>query len=77
MGGIGKTSLAAKLGEQVQSEFDYVVWRSLRNAPSLHELIPGLIRFLSSQYEELPGSLNSQISQLIECLSQNRCLVVF
>jgi NB-ARC domain len=28
MGGIGKTSLAAKLGEKVQYEFDYVVWRS-------------------------------------------------
>ena len=33
MGGIGKTSLAAKLGEQIQGEFEYVVWRSLKDAP--------------------------------------------
>ena len=77
MGGIGKSSLAAKLREKVQSEFDYVVWKSLRNAPSIHELLPGLMRFLSSQYEDLPETLSGQISQLIECLNQNRCLVVF
>ncbi|MGD1908491.1 MAG: NB-ARC domain-containing protein [Leptolyngbyaceae cyanobacterium] len=77
MGGIGKSSLAAKLREKVQSEFDYVAWKSLRNAPSVQELIPGLIRFLSSQYEDLPGTLSGQISRLIECLNRNRCLVVF
>ena len=76
MGGIGKTSLAAKLGEKVQDEFDYVVWRSLRNAPSIHELLPNLIRFLSSQHDDLPETLNGQISRLIECLNQNRCLVI-
>ena len=76
MGGIGKTSLAAKLGEKVQDKFDYVVWRSLRNAPSTHELLPNLIRFLSSQHDDLPETLNGQISRLIECLNQNRCLVI-
>jgi thymidylate kinase len=38
MGGIGKTSLAAKLGEQIQGEFEYVVWRSLRNAPLVEDI---------------------------------------
>lgn len=76
MGGIGKTSLAARLGEKVQDEFDYVVWRSLRNAPSIHELLPSLIQFLSSQQDDLPGTLNGQISRLVECLNQHRCLVI-
>ena len=76
MGGIGKTSLAAKLGEKVQDEFDYVVWRSLRNAPSIDELLTSLIRFLSDQHDDLPATLNGQISRLVECLNQNRCLVI-
>ena len=28
MGGIGKTSLAMKLAEQVQDQFEYIIWRS-------------------------------------------------
>ncbi len=76
MGGIGKTSLAAKLGERVQGEFDYVVWRSLRNAPAIDELLTSLIRFLSSQHSNVPATLNGQISRLTECLNQNRCLII-
>lgn len=76
MGGIGKTSLAARLGEQIRDEFEYVVWRSLRNAPSVHELLTSLIRFLPNQHDGLPETLNGQISRLIECLNQNRCLVI-
>lgn len=33
MGGIGKTSLSVKLAEQLQGSFEYLIWRSLRNAP--------------------------------------------
>ena len=33
MGGMGKTSLSIKLAQQLQSEFKWVIWRSLRNAP--------------------------------------------
>jgi len=29
MGGIGKTALSVKLAEQIQGEFEYVIWRSL------------------------------------------------
>ncbi|MDF5720303.1 MAG: NB-ARC domain-containing protein [Rhizonema sp. PD37] len=38
-GGIGKTTLAAKLAQQVQGQFDFFIWRSLykRNyKPILH-----------------------------------------
>lgn len=33
MGGIGKTTLSVKLAEQVQGQFEFLIWRSLRNAP--------------------------------------------
>lgn len=77
MGGIGKTSLAAKFIEQVQDEFDLVIWRSLYNAPSVEELLAELIRFLSRrQYNQLPSYLDGSILLLIECLRASRCLVV-
>lgn len=38
-GGIGKTSLAVKIAEQVQDEFKFVIWRSLRNAPPIKDLL--------------------------------------
>jgi WD40 repeat protein/predicted DNA-binding transcriptional regulator len=79
MGGIGKTSLAAKLGEKVQKEFDYVVWRSLREAPPLKEILTSLVQFLSNQQEteaDLPESLGGRITKLLDYLRSHRCLVV-
>ncbi len=77
MGGMGKTSLSVKLAEQVQGEFDYLIWRSLRHAPSLPDLLADLISFLSNQQEvKLPESVDSQISCLMNHLRQHRCLLV-
>jgi WD40 repeat protein len=79
MGGIGKTSLAAKLGEQIQAEFEYVVWRSLREAPPLKEILTSLIQFLSNQQEtaaDLPESLGGRITKLLEYLRTHRCLLI-
>jgi hypothetical protein len=51
MGGIGKTALAVRSIQQVQDNFEYVIWRSLRNAPPVKELLTNLIRFLSRQQQ--------------------------
>jgi WD40 repeat protein len=79
MGGIGKTSLAAKLGEQIQGEFEYVLWRSLREAPPLKEILSGLIQFLSNQHETeavLPESMPARINKLLGYLRNHRCLLI-
>ncbi|NJM20963.1 MAG: CHAT domain-containing protein [Richelia sp. SM1_7_0] len=77
MGGIGKTSLSVKLAELVEDKFDFIIWRSLRNATSIEELLKDLIGFLSSEHQIiLANSLDKQISQLIDCLRAARCLVV-
>lgn len=79
MGGIGKTSLAAKLGEQIQGEFEYVVWRSLKDAPPLKDILPSLIQFVSNQQEteaDLPEAINARITRLLEYLRNHRCLLV-
>jgi hypothetical protein len=77
MGGIGKTVLAAKLIEQVNDEFEFIIWRNLRNAPPVEELLSELIRFLGRQQSsDLPSYLDGRILLLIECLRASRCLVI-
>ncbi|MCC5631922.1 AAA family ATPase [Nostoc sphaeroides CHAB 2801] len=79
MGGIGKTSLAAKLAQQVQGQFEYLIWRSLYNAPSLFELLANLIQFFSNSQvleTDLPNSVDGRISKLVDYLRQHRCLII-
>ncbi|WP_416676256.1 NB-ARC domain-containing protein [Egbenema bharatensis] len=77
MGGIGKTMLATKLGEQIQAKFDFVVWRSLRDAPGVEEILANLIRFFSQQQEvDLPDTLDALITLLLHYLHQHRCLII-
>ena len=79
MGGMGKTSLSVKIAEQVQDDFDAVIWRSLRDAPPLSDLLTTLIRFLApvdQSERSLPESIGGKISVLIEHLRATRALVV-
>ncbi|HEY9659239.1 MAG TPA: NB-ARC domain-containing protein, partial [Allocoleopsis sp.] len=79
MGGIGKSSLSVKLGLQVQSEFEVVVWRSLQNAPALDELLESILAFLlRSQGEDpiVPASISGKLSKLIDSLRASRCLLI-
>jgi WD40 repeat protein len=77
MGGIGKTALSVKVAEQVQNDFDYLIWRSLRNAPPLEGILADLIKFLSNQEEVyLPNTIDGTISRLVDYLRKHRCLIV-
>ncbi|NET36943.1 MAG: NACHT domain-containing protein, partial [Cyanothece sp. SIO1E1] len=80
MGGIGKTALAAKLAEFISPQFDYVVWKSLRSAPPLDDILANLIQFLSNQQEtaaDLPTTTTDKITRLLTYLQQHRCLLIF
>lgn len=77
MPGIGKTTLSAKLAQQIQDEFDYLIWRSLRHAPLLQSLLADLSKFLSNQQEAtIPEDVNEGISQLVDYLGKHRCLLI-
>ena len=77
IGGIGKTALAMKLAEQMQNTFEYIFWRSLQNAPPLEHIVRDCILFLSDQQRiTIPQEVDGQISMLIECLREQRCLIV-
>ena len=71
MGGIGKTALAVKLGQQIQNEFEYVIWRSLRNAPTEETILGELVSFLSEGQET-----KAEIDTLLKYLRDSRCLVI-
>lgn len=77
MGGMGKTLLAAKIARTLADQFEFVIWRSLRNAPPLIQIVVELMQFLSNQKSKtLPAYLDGQILELLKYLRQSRCLIV-
>lgn len=74
--GIGTTSLAVEVAKKSQSQFEFVIWRSLRFAPPLTELLADLMGVLYGKEIENFLSVSSAISQLISALEKSRCLVV-
>ncbi|KST61780.1 hypothetical protein BC008_06970 [Mastigocoleus testarum BC008] len=71
MGGIGKTALAVKIAQQLQYQFEFVIWRSLRNAPLLENLLGELVSFLSEGREN-----QGDIKLLLQCLRSRRNLII-
>ena len=45
MGGVGKTSLAARISQNLAADFHRVYWRSIRDAPSFSDWSGGANRF--------------------------------
>ena len=78
IGGIGKSTLAVKLGLQIQDEFDVVVWRSLQHGPSVQDELISVLQFLLSALRKemvIPESFDGKRLKLMECLRNNRCLL--
>jgi WD40 repeat protein/DNA-binding winged helix-turn-helix (wHTH) protein len=71
LGGMGKSALSVKFAQQVAAEFDYLIWRSLRNAPPFVDLVRDLVKFFSNE-QETKGDL----SRLFQHLRTARCLIV-
>src|SRR5207253_4253560 len=77
MGGIGKSMLASYLGQRLAQEFEAVLWRSVRDAPSCEELVADCITFFSqTPPAQFPASLEQRITQLLARLQARRCLLV-
>jgi DNA-binding MarR family transcriptional regulator len=77
LSGIGKTAIALHLLPQIQHQFEYVVWRSLRTSPTLETTLKNLIKFISDRADgDLPVSTDDRLSILIEYLRSHRCLII-
>jgi WD40 repeat protein/transcriptional regulator with XRE-family HTH domain len=77
MGGIGKTTLSTRVAQEAAPHFDFVFWRSLRNAPLLDELLTDCIHALSEQRDlPLSSDLAKKSALLLELLRKRRCLLV-
>ncbi|MEO0841030.1 MAG: NB-ARC domain-containing protein [Cyanobacteria bacterium J06643_5] len=78
IGGIGKTSLSAKVVQNLRDNFEFTIWLSLRNAPSPLQIISNLLQVLSNGEEiYLVKNIPVLINKLIDNLQNQRCLIVF
>ncbi|AFY70168.1 hypothetical protein Pse7367_1892 [Thalassoporum mexicanum PCC 7367] len=71
MGGIGKTALTVKLIEKVQGEFEYLIWRSLRDVQPIGQILADWFQFLTNSQET-----RLDLPYLMEVLKAKRCLIV-
>ena len=77
MAGTGKSTIARNLIPQIQTQFDRIIWLSLRTSGPLETTLKTLIQFLSNQPEiNIPANTDDQLSILIETLRDNRCLII-
>jgi len=76
IGGTGKTALSIKLAEQIQAQFEWVIWRSLHNALLWIFLLDSLVD-VSASHQKLDLSQDiQQIAKLLDFFKQYRCLLV-
>jgi len=69
LSGIGKTALTLKLISEINTQFDYIIYRSLEHLPKLINLKDELKHFFSqSQATPLP--------EIIDYFRSSRCLVI-
>ena len=74
--GIGKTTLAVKLIQQIKDNFDYVIWRSLKKTSNFAEFQADLIEFFSQSQPQNFLKNRHKPLDLIKYLQKHHCLVV-
>lgn len=73
IGGIGKTSLLLALADRIQSEFEYLIWRSLHTQLSVISLLDSI---LSKFDQTVLEDIHQGATQLINQLQKHRCLLI-
>ena len=77
MGGIGKSALAVTVMHRMASQFEVVIWRSLRDAPSCDALVKECLQVLApQQLRERADPLEGRLRRLLEQLRARRVLLV-
>jgi DNA-directed RNA polymerase specialized sigma subunit len=74
--GIGKTTLAVQLVQQIKDEFEYAVWYTLDEFPTLEKFQSNLIQLFSNSEKQDLSPTNQKRLPLIKYLQNHRCLIV-
>ncbi|TAF04386.1 MAG: NACHT domain-containing protein [Oscillatoriales cyanobacterium] len=74
--GIGKTTLAVQLVQQIKDEFEYAVWYTLDEFPSIDNFQSNLIQLFSNSEKPDSSPTNPKRLPLIKYLQKHRCLIV-
>jgi WD40 repeat protein len=70
-------NLSSVFASSSHSPVQYIIWRSLRNAPPVEDILAQLIQFFSEQQQtNLPSDLQPRISLLLTYLRSSRCLMI-
>ncbi|BAY23906.1 WD-repeat protein [Calothrix sp. NIES-2100] len=70
-------NLLSLFASSSHSPVQYIIWRSLRNAPPVEDILAQLIQFFSEQQQtNLPSELQHRISLLLTYLRSSRCLMI-
>jgi WD40 repeat protein len=72
LGGMGKTTLSVRISQEVRCQFDVVLWRSLRQAPTPPALLGEILTVLTG------GDLGPEnaLALLMQELRERRCLLI-
>ncbi|MEG4497504.1 NB-ARC domain-containing protein [Microcoleus sp. F10-C6] len=74
--GIGKTTVAVQLVQKIKNEFEYAVWYTLDEFPTLEKFQSNLIQFFSQSEKQDSSPTNQKPLPLIKYLQNHRCLIV-
>ena len=73
LSGMGKSLLMKQVGEQIQDQYEQVIWRSLSSAPKLKELLADL---LLSGFGIAEKNESKLLSILLEQMRSHPCLIM-
>ncbi|MEG4963527.1 MULTISPECIES: NB-ARC domain-containing protein [unclassified Microcoleus] len=74
--GIGKTTLAVQLVQQIKNEFEYAVWYTLDEFSTIEKFQSNLIQLFSQSEKPDSSPTNQKRLPLIKYLQNHRCLIV-
>ncbi len=80
MVGMGKTALTTHLTQQLEDQFDYVIWHSLQRetlsiTKTLDHWLTTLFN-LSERKQDFPNSVEDKLTLLIQEMRTSRCLLI-
>ncbi len=70
--GIGKTTLVKQFVDLNLSQFDLIIWKSIKLTPSLDTIITEIFRFINSE----PIQTDNKLNQILTLLRQQKCLII-